>query len=212
MIGRLHGALVDRNGTDVIVDCAGVGYLVTCSAHTLTGLPAIGETVTLLIHTAVRETEIALYGFGTAEERALFDLLITVKNVGPSSAVTILSGGHAPRGVAELIVREDTAGLTRIKGVGKKTAEMLVVELRDKCEMLLVTWTADGKLRPVATTAGARRHTPAGRAPILDDVAAALVGLGWRPAEADKAVSEMVAAEGATLEALLRQALRSMPR
>lgn len=208
MIGRLHGPLVDRNGTDVIVDCAGVGYLVTCSGHTLAGLPAIGETVTLLVHTAVRETEIALYGFGSAQERALFDLLITVKNVGPSSAIAILSGGHAPRGVAELIVAEDLTGLTRIKGVGKKTGEMLIVELRDKCEMLLLSWTADGQLRPAATSAGAARR----RAPILDDVAAALVGMGWKSVEADKAVGELVAAEGATLEALLRQALRSMPR
>jgi len=208
MIGRLHGTLVDRNGVDVIVDCGGVGYVVTCSGQTLAGLPALGETVTLLIHTAVRETEIALYGFGTPEERTLFDLLITVKNVGPSSAVQILSGGHTPRGVAELIVRDDTAGLTRIKGVGKKTAEMLVVELRDKCEMLLVSWTADGELRPTAASAGSSRR----RAPLLDDVAAALVSMGWRPAEADKAVTELVIAEGVTLEALLRQALRSMPR
>jgi Holliday junction DNA helicase RuvA len=122
--------------------------------------------------------------------------------------VGILSGGHTPRGVAELIVREDTAGLTRIKGVGKKTAEMLVVELRDKCELLLLGWTADGELRPAAAAAGSPRR----RAPILDDVATALVGMGWRPAEADKAVADLVAAEGATLEALLRQALRSMPR
>jgi Holliday junction DNA helicase RuvA len=208
MIGRLHGTLIDRAGTRVIVDCAGVGYEVTCSGHTLAALPPAGEVVTLLIHTAVRETEIALYGFGTAQERALFDLLITVKNVGPSSAVGILSGGHDPRGIAELIAREDSSGLTRLKGVGKKTAELLVVELRDKCEMLLLTWTASGEVRPVARATGAAR----GRHPMLDEVAGALVGMGWRPVEADQAVAELVVAEGSTLEALLRQALRSMPR
>jgi Holliday junction DNA helicase RuvA len=208
MIGRLHGTLIDRAGTHVIVDCGGVGYDVVCSGHTLAGLPAMGETVTLLVYTAVRETEIALYGFGTAQERALFDLLITVKNVGPSTAVGILSGGHGPRDIAELITHEDSAGLTRIKGVGKKTAEMLVVELREKCEMLLLTWTVDGELRPVARSAGApkRRH------PMLEEVAGALVGMGWKPAEADKAIGDLAIDDGATLEGLLRQALRSMPR
>lgn len=210
MIGRLHGTLVDRAGTRVIVDCGGVGYEVICSGYTLAGLPALGETVTLLVHTAVRETEIALYGFGSAQERALFDLLITVKNVGPSSAIGILSGGHGPRGVAELIARDDVAGLTRIKGVGKKTAELLVVELRDKCEMLLLTWTADGEIREVAAPAGSAR--PSRRHPMLDEVASALVGLGWRPAEVDKAIAELPVEAGATLEGLLRQALRSMPR
>ena len=213
MIGRLHGTLVDRAGTRVIVDCAGVGYEVICSGYTLAGLPAIGETVTLLVHTAVRETEIALYGFGSAQERELFDHLITVKNVGPSSAIAILSGGHGPRGVAELIAREDVAGLTRIKGVGKKTAELLVVELRDKCEMLVLTWTADGEIRPVAgSSAGAGAVRTVRRHPMLDEVATALVGLGWRPAEVDKALAELAVEPGATLEGLLREALRSMPR
>jgi Holliday junction DNA helicase RuvA len=208
MIGRLHGTLVDRSGTHVVVDCGGVGYDVTCSGHTLGGLPPVGEVVTLLVYTAVRETEIALYGFGTAQERQLFDLLITVKNVGPSTAVGILSGGHGPRDIAELIAREDSAGLTRIKGVGKKTAELLVVELREKCELLLLSWSADGEVRPAARSTGApkRRH------PMLDEVAAALVGLGWRPAEADKAIGDLSVENGATLEGLLRQALRSMPR
>jgi Holliday junction DNA helicase RuvA len=210
MIGRLHGTLVDRAGTRVIVDCGGVGYEVICSGYTLAGLPALGETVTLLVHTAVRETEIALYGFGSAQERQLFDLLITVKNVGPSSAISILSGGHGPRGVAELIAREDVAGLTRIKGVGKKTGEMLVVELREKCEMLMLTWTADGEVRPVAAPSGSARAIR--RHPMLDEVASALLGLGWRPVEVDKALTELAVEPGATLEGLLRQALRSMPR
>jgi Holliday junction DNA helicase RuvA len=211
MIGRLHGTLVDRAGTRVIVDCGGVGYEVVCSGYTLGALPPLGETVTLLIHTAVRETEIALYGFGSAQERALFDLLITVKNVGPSSAVGILSSGHGPRDVAGLIAQGDVAGLTRIKGVGKKTAELLVVELRDRCEMLLLTWTADGEVRPVAASAGAVRG-PRARHPMLDEVAAALIGLGWRPAEVDQALGELAVDSGASLEGLLRQALRAMPR
>jgi Holliday junction DNA helicase RuvA len=212
MIGRLHGTLVDRAGTRVIVDCGGVGYEVICSGYTLGALPPLGEVVTLLVHTAVRETEIALYGFGSAQERALFDLLITVKNVGPSSAVGILSGGHGPRDVAGLIAQADVAGLTRIKGVGKKTAELLVVELRDRCELLLLSWTADGEVRGVAASAGAVRGARVSRHPMLDEVAAALIGLGWRPAEVDQALGELTVESGASLEGLLRQALRAMPR
>ena len=208
MIGRLRGELVARAGHHVIVDCGGVGYDVACSAYTLGALPALGEQVTLLVFTHAQENKIALFGFGTPQERELFDLLITVKNVGPSSAMSILSGRHDPRGIAELIAREDTAGLTRIKGVGKKTAEMLVVELREKCELVLLTWSAAGGTRPVAMPAGAKKA----RHPMLEEVQGALVGLGWKPIEAEAVVAELAIEPGITLETLLRQALRSMPR
>lgn len=212
MIGRLRGQIVERAGTRVIVDVGGVGYEVACSGWTLAALPANGEPVTLRVFTQARENEIVLYGFLEADERALFDLLITVKNVGPSTAIGILSGGQSPRGIAELVAREDVAGLTRIKGVGKKTAEMLVVELHEKCEMLLLSWSAsgpDGSVREVAAPAGAIKRT---RHPMLDEVAGALAQMGWRPAEADKVVAELEVVAGATLEGLLRQALRAMPR
>ena len=114
----------------------------------------------------------------------------------------------AARTIADLIAREDVGGLTRIKGVGKKTAELLVVELREKCELLLLTWSASGQARPVALPAGARR----GRHPMLDEVAAALVGMGWRPIEADAAVADLEVGPGITLEMMVRAALRSMPR
>jgi Holliday junction DNA helicase RuvA len=212
MIARLEGTLV-RDGEHVIVDCGGVGYEVTCSAFTLAALPAAGERVVLRVFTQVRETEIALFGFLDEPERALFDRLITVKNVGPSTAIAILSGS-SPRDIATLIAREDVAGLTRIKGIGKKTAELLVVELHEKCEMLMLSWTADGAVRPVATHAGAPRSKAGShlRHPLLGDVMAALVSMGWRPAEAEQAVSELPVGDDATLESLLRQALRSMPR
>jgi Holliday junction DNA helicase RuvA len=208
MIGRLQGILVERDGNQVIVDCGGVGYLVTCSGFTLAALPPAGEVVALRVFTHAQENKIALYGFLTAAERELFDHLITVKNVGPASAMAILSGSE-PRAIAELIAREDTAGLTRIKGVGKKTAELLVVELKDKAQGLLLSWNAGGELRPVARAAGAGRSA---RHPMLDEVAQALVGLGWKPAEADAAVAELAVAPGITLDVLLRQALRAMPR
>ncbi len=207
MIGRLRGQLVARDGHQIIIDCAGVGYLVTCSGFTLGGLPAIDEPVILQVFTHAQENKIALYGFLTGAERELFDHLITVKNVGPASAMAILTGAD-PRSIAELISREDTAGLTRIKGVGKKTAELLVVELREKCETLLLSWSAHGEVRPVARPSGAR----ASRHPMLDEVASALIGMGWKPVEAEAVVAELPITPGITIEALLRQALRSMPR
>lgn len=210
MIGRLRGTLVGRDGTHVIVDCGGVGYEVICSGYTLGALPALDEDVTLRVFTHAQENKIALYGFFTAAERQLFDLLITVKNVGPSTAIGILSGGADPRGIAELIAREDTAGLTRIKGVGKKTAELLVVELREKCEMLLLSWSASGEPRVVAMPAASRRLPV--RHPMLDEVLAALVGMGWKPVQAEAAITDLAVGPGITLETLLRQALRAMPR
>jgi len=212
MIARLEGTLL-RDGEQVMVDCGGVGYEVTCSAFTLAALPAHGERVVLRVFTQVRETEIALFGFYDQSERALFDLLITVKNVGPSTAIAILSGS-SPRDIATLIAREDVPGLTRIKGIGKKTAELLVVELREKCEMLVLTWNAEGGTRPVAIPAGAARAKAGAhfRHPLLGEVMGALVSMGWRPAEAEQAVGDLAVGDDATLESLLRQALRSMPR
>ena len=174
-------------------------------------MPAGGERVALRVFTQVRETEIALFGFLEQQERALFDLLITVKNVGPSTAIAILSGA-GPRDIAGLIAREDVAGLTRIKGIGKKTAELLVVELRDKTEQLLMSWSAAGELRPVAMGAGAPRVAKSNRHPMLDEVMSALVGMGWRPVEAEACVGELTIEPESTLETLLRSALRSMPR
>ena len=145
MIGQLRGTLAARLANNhVIVDCGGVGYEVACSGYTLAALPEVDLPVTLRVFTHAQENKIALYGFATAAERELFDHLITVKNVGPSTAMAILSGGAEPRTIAELIAKEDTAGLTKIKGVGKKTAELLVVELREKCELLLLSWNAAG--------------------------------------------------------------------
>jgi holliday junction DNA helicase RuvA len=99
--------LVDRVGTHIVIDCGGVGYEVVCSAYTLAALPAVGERVLLRIFTQAQENKISLYGFIDAAERSMFDLLITVKNVGPSTASAILSGGAAPRDIAELIAQED---------------------------------------------------------------------------------------------------------
>lgn len=209
MIARLDGVLVERMPPHVVVDCAGVGYDVVCSAYTLAALPADGERVTLRVFTHAMETKISLYGFFDVQERVLFDLLITVKNVGPSTAIAILSGS-TPRDIATLIANEDVPGLTRIKGVGKKTAELLVVELKDKCAEALLGWDAADGLRPVALPAGAMRKPR--RHPLVDEVTLALVGMGWKPVEAEQAVVDLPVPPDATIEQLLRQALRSMPR
>jgi Holliday junction DNA helicase RuvA len=208
MIARLDGVLVEKDPPHVVIDCNGVGYDVICSTYTLAGLPADNERVMLRIFTHATENKLALFGFIDVQERALFDLLITVKNVGPTTAIAILSG-TSPRDIAALIAAEDVAGLTRIKGVGKKTAELLVVELHEKCAELALSWDASGGLRPVAMAAPRgkiKRH------PMLEEVSMALVGLGWRPAEAEQAVADLPVTPDATTEQLLRQALRSMPR
>lgn len=207
MIARLEGTLVERMPPHVTVDCGGVGYDVICSTYTLGGLPADGERVTLRIFTHYTENKLALFGFIDLQERMLFDLLITVKNVGPSTAIAILSGSN-PRDIATLVAEGSVAGLTRIKGVGKKTAELIVVELVDKCKELVAQWAPGGGLRDVAMPP---RGKPK-RHPLIDEVAVALVGMGWRPQEADQAVVDLPITPDATIEQLLRQALRSMPR
>lgn len=215
MIARLEGTLIERlavgsGALHVVVDCNGVGYDVIVSSYTLGALPADGERVTLRIFTHANENKVALFGFIDVQERSLFDLLITVKNVGPSTAIAILSGSN-PRDIATLIAKEDVPGLTRIKGVGKKTAELLVVELHEKCAELVMTWDASGGLKIVAVPAGAARGKSR-RHPLVDEVAMALVGMGWRPAEADQAVADLPITPESTTEQLLRHALRSMPR
>jgi len=214
VIGRLRGTLVERDGNRIVVDCGGVGYEVTVSTYTLMGLRPVGdpEPETLRIYTQVAETKIALYGFLSAEERQLFDLLITVKRVGPTSAMSILSGGAGPAELAGLIAGENVAALAKVRGVGKKTAEMLVVELYEKCALLLATWGASGSIPASPADQVVTRVSRTVRAPILDDVASALLSLGWKPPEVDKAVGELEVPADADLESLIRLALRAMPR
>lgn len=208
MIARLEGVLIERDAPHITVDCNGVGYDVIVSMYTFAGLPADNERVTLKIFTHATENKLALFGFLEAEERALFDLLITVKNVGPSTAIAILSGS-SPRDIAALIAREDVAGLTRIKGIGKKTAELLVVELHEKCAELVLGWDANTSLH---TPPRALRKGRSTGHPLVDEVRVALVGMGWSPSEAEAATVDLSITAETTIEALLRQALRSMPR
>lgn len=210
MIARIEGTLIERaigsSTPHVIVDCGGVGYHVVCSLYTFAALPPDGERVALRVFTHATENRIALFGFLEAAERALFDLLITVKNVGPSTAIAILSAS-SPREIVEWVAREDVPALVRLKGVGKKTAEMIVVELHDKCRELLASWQSDSSVAlPRATPHAGRGHA------LTDEVKTALVSMGWSMGEAEAAVVDLAVSQEATLEQLLRQALRSMPR
>ncbi len=205
MIGRLRGTFLGTNGNVATVECGGIGYVATVSAYTQASLPAVGSEVILRVFTHALESKISLYGFGGDDERALFDLLITVKNVGPSSAMGILSGGANPQEIAQLIASGDASGLKKLPGVGKKTAELLVVELRDKCELLLATWGASAAPATSSPRAG-------GKPRIVQDVASALTGLGFRSAEFDKVLNELPIAPDSTVEGLLRTALRSLGR
>ena len=208
MIGHLRGTLLEQAGNTVVVDVAGVGYEVALSAHSLAELGPPGSPVALRIYTHFVQNGITLYGFTGAIERQLFDLLITVKNVGPASAVKILSSGAGPVDLARLIAAGQTSALNALRGVGKKTAELLVVELRERCGELLLSWGQAGQVGARAPQAVAVSVRP----PLVDDVASALGQLGWRPTEVDKAVAALAPAPDATFEGLLRQALRSMPR
>ena len=174
------------------MEAGGVGYDVTISVPTFTALPAEGAEVSLFIHTQVREDVLALFGFLELGEKRLFERLITVSGVGPKLAVTILSGLNPERTVTA-IRAQDHATLTRIPGVGKKLAERLVVELKDKLE--------DMAAAPAVAKAG----------PAAEDVLSALVNLGYQRPAAQKAIESAVAknkAAGENFDELFRAALQ----
>src|SRR5579862_3504394 len=172
MIAHLRGKLLAKHPNQAIVETSGVGYDVTITVPTFSDLPAIGAEVALHIHTHVREDALALYGFLRASEKVLFEKLITVSGIGPKLAITILSGMPADEMIGA-IRGNDIARLTRIPGIGKKTAERMVLELRDKLP---------------ETTAPSTPAVPAMTA-TEEDVLSALVNLGYQRAAAEKALA-----------------------
>lgn len=191
MIGSLRGKLVDKRPNQILLDVGGVGYQVQIPLSTFAGLGALHQETTLLIHTHVREDQLSLYGFLTVREKQCFELLISASGVGPSLAVKILSG----MGIEQLVpaIRKgDLAQLVRIPGVGKKTAERIVVELRDKITVVDVPET--GK--------------PATRSQLESDVASALMNLGYDERSVERAIEKARGSESADFEALLRGSLQ----
>ena len=190
MIAHLRGKLLFKQPNQAIIETGGVGYDVVISVPTFSELPAVGSEVSLYIHTHVREDLIALYGFMRTAEKILFEKLITVSGIGPKLAVTILSGMAADE-MTGAIRGNDVARLTRIPGIGKKTAERMVLELRDKLPPA-------GADIPVAPTMNA----------VEQDVLSALLNLGYQRPLAEKALL-VVAKDGAnkTFDVLFREAL-----
>jgi len=195
MIGQLRGRLAEKRPNQVLVDVGGVGYVVQVPLSTYAALGELHTEVTLLIHTHVREDALALYGFVSSREKHFFEMLLSASGVGPTLALKILSGMSVEE-LVPAIRGSDLARLTKIPGVGRKTAERMVVELKDKLE----TVTAETE-KPAASS-------PAG---IEADVASALVNLGYDGRAAEVAVGEAKREAGAAnFEKLLRGALQSL--
>ena len=179
MIGHLRGTVLEKHPNQVVVEAAGVGYEVQIPISTYTSLPDSGATVSLRIHTHVREDALLLFGFATADEKAVFEKLIAVSGIGPKLAITVLSGLPTAELIAA-IRTSDVQRLVRIPGVGKKTAERIVLELKDK----LMGMEAAGK------TAIAAEGGPS-FSPLEHDVLSALQNLGCSRAAAEQAIQKV---------------------
>ena len=197
MIAHLRGRILEKQPNRIVVDVAGVGYDVSVPLSTFYGLGDPGGEIALRIHTHVREDALALYGFATRLEQDLFERLISISGIGPKVALAVLSGIEPPE-LVRAIERADLARLTAIPGVGKKTSERIVVELRDRLP------------RAAATAPG----VAAVDGPLIkDDVLSALINLGYHRPLAEKAVEAAVrVTEDGDFERTLKQALRELAR
>src|SRR5579863_10275824 len=196
MIAHLRGKLLTKHPNQVIVETCGVGYEVNISIPTFSELPATGSEVALHIHTHLREDLIALYGFLRPAEKQLFERLMTVSGIGAKLAITILSGMAADE-LAGAIRGNDVARLTRIPGIGKKTAERMVLELRDK----------------LPPTAGVSQPIAPAMSAVEEDVLSALVNLGYQRAAAEKTLASVVKnGKSATFDSMFREALAGLSK
>ena len=196
MIGSLRGTLQQKGLDRLIVDVGGVGYLVSVSSQTLAELPAEGEAAQLICHTHVREDAIHIFGFARMEELQLFEMLISVSGIGPKLALAMLSGMPV-EDLVGAISAADHKRIQSVPGVGKKTAERVVVDLKDRCAKVFVG------------TPGAPAAAPDAD---LDDVVDALVGLGYKRTRAEKAARLAAARAGAETspEEMLRRSLAAL--
>ena len=196
MIAHLRGKLLAKHPNQAIVETGGVGYDVTITVPTFSDLPAVGSEVALHVHTHVREDALALYGFLRLSEKILFEKLITVSGIGPKLAITILSGMPADEMVGA-IRGNDVARLTCIPGIGKKTAECMVLELRDKLPQAVPSTVTAAP--PMSATE--------------EDVLSALLNLGYQRAAAEKALEISVKnGKGGSFDALFRSALAALSK
>ncbi len=196
MIALLTGTIAHKSPEYIILDVQGVGYRVQIPFSTYYELPDEGKEITLNVYTSVKEDAIQLYGFRTMDEKRFFQLLISVSGVGPKLAKDILSNIQ-PAGLSDALMRGDLTRLSSIPGIGKKTAERLVVELKDKVQKIAPTVPAP-EGAPAVAAAGA----------VTDDVASALVNLGYKEAVVKKALEGMAIAPDAPMETVLKQALK----
>jgi Holliday junction DNA helicase RuvA len=205
MIAHLSGTLLAKHATSVVVDVGGVGYEVTIPVSTFYDLEEAGGPVSLRVYTHVREDALQLFGFKTARERELFTLLITVSGIGPKSAIAMLSGMSADEIIAA-IRTNNIARLTSIPGVGKKTAERLGIELRDKMAALS---------SPALEEQFAAQTSAAGQTEdsVREDALSALINLGYQRAAAEKAVTQATQEGGdLSVELILRRSLRTLSK
>lgn len=207
MIAHLSGTLLAKQATSVILDVNGIGYEVTIPVTTFYDMADAGAQVSLRIYTHVREDALQLFGFKTARERELFTLLISVSGIGPKSAIAMLSGMSADE-IITAIRTSNLARLTSAPGVGKKTAERLVIELRDKMAAL----TSPALEQELAMQPGGASSQPT-HDNLYDDTLAALVQLGFQKNAAEKAVAQAMQDGGElTVELLLRRSLRLLSK
>jgi len=205
VIGRLTGEVVEKQPPQLLLDVNGVGYELEASMNTFYKLPALGERVVLHTHMVVREDAQLLYAFIDAQERVLFRALIKANGVGPKLALAILSGINCEEFI-RCVHNEDSATLVRIPGVGKKTAERLIVEMKDKLDRLELPTMTEFRLgAPGAVPLAVPTDNRA-------EAESALVALGYKPVQATRAVEQAASAlgEDAAVEELIRQSLKSM--
>lgn len=206
MIGRIRGILIEKTPGQALVECGGLGYEVDIPFTTFYHLPEPGQEVTLHTHFVVREDAQSLFGFASRLDRDLFRLLIKVNGVGPKMGAGILSGLDAQQFI-RCVEGRDIASLVKLPGVGKKTAERLLIEMTDRIKQL------EGQFTPTAagsegSSAGSSQPPVSAHNP-TDEAEAALIALGYKPQEAARAISK-VAEDGMSSEVLIRLALRNM--
>ena len=200
MIGRLRGTLAEKQPPHLVVDVGGIGYELEVPMTTLYRLPAVGEPLTLHTHLVVREDAHLLYGFSSKRERELFRELIRLNGVGPKLALALMSALEVDE-LVRCVQAEDTSALTKVPGVGKKTAERLLVELKDRFKV----WESMPSIAPLVVEPARAAAVSSAQS----DAVSALVALGFKPAEASRAVS-LVDEDDLSSEELIRRALKGM--